>query len=212
MMSIYQILISIFSILAIIFIALIPKEKRIWLVPFIINICLQIYFNTDRVLRTNTIKKLNEKIDDMSLTAPVIDLEGKIVLDSGFTGPSVASETLEKIRELYNKKNYGDAYDMTKSFVKKMPKFGMGYYFLGTIEASIGDDDSSAEANLNKAINLGLKKYFEAWAYNNLAVIKQKQGKMEDVISLLEKGVKSDPTIKEIKEYLDKLRLIQSQK
>lgn len=59
---------------------------------------------------------------------------------------------------------------------------------------------------------MGLSKYDEAWAYNNLAVIKERQGKIDDAISLLENGEKSDPSIKQIKESRDKLRLKQPQK
>lgn len=211
-MSITQILINVFFILSVIFVACFPKKKRIWWIFFICNICVQIYFRTDSFLKNNTIHKLDKKVENLSVSAPKLNLEGKIVLDSGLTGHSVASETIESIRTLFNQNKYDDAYNIAKSLVEKMPNFGMGFFLLGSIEAAKGNDDLNAESHLNKAIKLGLTKYIEAWARNSLAVIAEKQGKISTAISLLEQSIELDPTIKEIKEYLDKLRLIQSQK
>lgn len=211
-MSITQILVNIFFILSIILVARYPKEKRIWWIFFICNICIQIYFRTDSFFKSKEIYELNKQVEKLSLYSPKLNLEGKIVLDSGLTGSSEASETIETIRKLSEGRKYIDAYNIAKSLVKKMPNFGMGYFALGTIEAIIGNNDSSAETNLYKAINLGLLKYFEAWACNNLAIIKERQDKIDEAILLLEKGVALDHSVQEIKNYLDHLRLKKSQK
>jgi len=175
-------------------------------------VCVQIYFRTDSFFKSKKFQELNKQVDNLSAIAPKLDLHGRILQGTGVSFSSEFNEGIERARTLFNQEKLDEAYDIAKSLAIKKPDFGLAYFLMGTIEAKKGNDDSSAEANLLKAINLGVPKYEEALAYNNLAAIKQKQGKMEDAISLLEKGIKSDSTIKETKEYLDELRLIQSQK
>lgn len=211
-MSITQILINVFFILSVIFVACFPKKKRIWWIFFICNVCVQIYFRTDSFFKSKKFQELNKQVDNLSAIAPKLDLHGRIVQGTGVSFSSEFNEGIERARTLYNQEKFDEAYEIAKSLARKKPDFGLAYFIMGTIEVNKGNDDSSAEANLLKAINLGIPKYEEALTYYNLAVIKQKQSKIDDALSLLEKGVKSDSTVKEIKEYLDKLRLIQSQK
>ena len=204
-MSPLKISLDIIPILTLVATAFIHRKGRIkyiWYTFFIINVGVQIFFIKDRYqksqtilnlendskIKTQLIKKIEKDVVTLSLTAPKLGIDGRIIPSLGISYPSEFSDGIIRAGALINEGKLDEAYQIAEVLSKKKDDFGLAYYAMGVIELEKGNY-SKGKKQLHRALELGLPKAQETSAYNNLnleAIKLFNEGKLDEAYQIAE--------------------------
>ena len=152
------------------------------------------------------IDELKKQVNNIELSAPKIDNQGRIATSPFVTMASEFSEGIAASKAMYNKGDLDGAYKKAEEIISKKNDFGLAYFMRGTVLAAKGNYND-ALIDLKKAVNYGLDKSDLAWCYHNMAISELNLNKLQNAYDYFIKCYETDTNFTSSKDIFEKLKI-----